>query len=323
MTPRVLVTRHVYPAALEVLRRHADVEYRDRRDGESASELTARLRDKVAIVCQLTDPLPAAVLDAAPELAIVANIAVGYDNIDVTAATARGILVTNTPGVLTETTADFTFALLLAVARRALEADRFVRDGRWQRWEVDLLCGVDVHGKTLGIVGMGRIGRAVARRARGFGMRVLYAGQRDAGEADAERMPLHDLLARADFVSIHAPLTPSTRHLIGARELACMRPGAFLINTARGPIVDEKALVEALRERRIAGAGLDVFEREPALEEGLMQLDHVVLAPHLGSASVETRTRMCTMAAENVVAHLRGERPPNLVNPLAWEQRRR
>ena len=322
MPARVLVTRHVYPAAIDVLRAHAEVDYRDRADGAEPEELAERLREADAMVCQLTDPIPAALLDRAQRLRIVANIAVGYDNIDVAAATARGILVTNTPGVLTESTADFTFALLLATARRVVEADRFVRDDRWRAWQIDLLCGTDVHGKTLGIVGMGRIGQAVARRAAGFGMCVLYAHPRDVDAGLGRRVGLDELLAQSDFVTLHVPLRDSTRHLLGASELARLRPHALLINTARGPIVDEAALLAALREGRLAGAGLDVFEREPQLTPGLAELANVVLAPHLASATVETRTRMCTMAAENVVAGLRGERPPCLVNEAAWGARR-
>ena len=324
MRPRVFVTRPVYPAALERLRAHAEVDAADDRAGLGADALLARVRDADALVCQLTDPIPAALLEAAPRLRVVANIAVGYDNIDVPAATRLGILVTNTPGVLTESTADFTFTLLLATARRVVEADAFVRAERWKRWEVDLLCGVDVHGKTLGIVGMGRIGQAVAGRAQGFGMRVLYASRRAVpAYANAEHVPLDDLLARADFVTVHVPLTAGTRHLLDAAALARMRPGALLVNTARGPIVDEQALVEALQSGRLAGAGLDVFEREPQLTAGLRDLPNVVLAPHLGSATVETRTLMCTMAADNALAALRDERPPCVVNAEAWERRRR
>lgn len=322
MKPRVLVTRHVYSEALDLLRPVADVEYRDAYDGEAPALLRARLADKVAVVCQLTDPMPAVLFDAAPHLRIVANIAVGHDNIDVPAATARGILVSNTPGVLTESTADFTFALLLAAARRVVEADAFVRAGRFCRWQIDLLCGTDVHGKTLGIVGAGRIGAAVARRARGFDMRVLYAHPRRVEGVAGEHVPLPELLQRSDFVSLHVPLTPATTHLIDAPALRRMPPHAILVNTARGPVVDEAALVAALRERVIAGAALDVFEREPELSAGLTDLDNVVVAPHLGSATVATRTRMCTMAAANVVAFLSGERPPNLVDAAAWERRR-
>lgn len=324
MRPRVFVTRPVYPAALERLRAHADVDAADDRAGLAPDALLARAREADALVCQLTDPIPARLLEAAPRLRVVANVAVGYDNIDVPTATRLGILVTNTPGVLTESTADFTFALLLATARRVVEADAFVRAERWQRWEVDLLCGVDVHGKTLGIIGMGRIGQAVARRAQGFGMRVLYASRHPVtATPTAEHVPLDDLLARADFVTVHVPLTAETRHLIDAAALARMRRTALLVNTARGPIVDEQALVEALRSGRLAGAGLDVFEREPHLTAGLRDLPNVVLAPHLGSATVETRTLMCTMAADNALATLRDDRPPCLVDPAAWERRRR
>jgi glyoxylate reductase len=321
MKPGVLVTRHVFEPAIDVLRPLADVDYRDAHDGASESELASRLAGRVAMVCQLTDPITARLLDRAPSLRLVANIAVGYDNIDVTAASERGILVTNTPDVLTETTADFAFALLLAAARRVVEGDRFVRAGKWRAWTIDLLAGEDVHGRTLGIVGMGRIGSAMVRRALGFGMRIVYTSRREHGIAGATRLPLSDLLAASDFVSLHVPLTAETRHLIGADELARMKPTAFLVNTARGPIVDEAALVRALRDRTIAGAALDVFEREPELAPGLAELPNVVLAPHLGSASVATRTRMCTLAAENVAAWLRGADPPNAVNRDAVAKR--
>ncbi len=324
MRPRVFVTRPVYKAALDRLRATADVDAGTEKEGLSPKALALRIRDADALVCQLTDPIPAALLDAAPRLRVVANVAVGYDNIDVAAATRLGILVTNTPGVLTESTADFTFALLLATARRVVEADAFVRADRWRRWEIDLLCGVDVHGKTLGIVGMGRIGQAVARRALGFGMRVRYASRSPSNAIPgAEHASLDDVLATSDFVTLHVPLTPATRHLIDAAALAKMRKGALLVNTARGPIVDERALVEALRSGHLGGAGLDVFEREPELAAGLRDLPQVVLAPHLASATLETRTLMCTMAADNALAALRGERPPCLVNPDAWERRRR
>jgi len=322
MKPRVLVTRHVYRAALDRLAPHADVEYVDQREVLTEDELAARLADKDAVLCQLTDRITARVLDAAPRLRIVANIAVGYDNVDVAAATERGVLVSNTPGVLTETTADFTFALLLAAARRVVEADGFVRAGRWRCWEIDLLCGTDVHGKTLGIVGMGRIGRAVAARARGFGMRLLHANRRPVEVPGSTRVALDELLARADFVSLHVPAEPGAPPLIGARELALMQRTAILVNTARGAIVDEQALVDALRAGRIAGAALDVFAHEPHVPETLLGMPNVVLAPHLGSATVETRTRMATMAADNMVACLRGERPPNLVDERAFARRR-
>lgn len=259
-----------------------------------------------ALLCLLTDRIDAEFLARAPQLRIVANLAVGTDNIDLAAARARGIAVSNTPDVLTDATADLAFALLLAAARRLPWADRYVRGGGFTGWRPDLGLGLDVTGRTLGIVGFGRIGRAVAERARGFRMDVIWHG-RTSG------VPLDELLAQSDFVSLHAPLTNETRHMIGARELRLMRPHAVLVNTARGPLVDEAALVRALREGWIAGAGLDVFEREPALAPGLADLPQVVLAPHVGSATPATRDRMGEVAAENVIAALSGRPIPNRV----------
>lgn len=328
--PRVLVTQRIPEPALERLRAVAEVTLPLNPDGIPArAELQALLRQHAYALVLLTDRIDADLLAACPHLRLVANMAVGYDNIDVAAATARGVMVTNTPGVLTETTADLAWALLLAVARRVVEADRYVRAGKWAHWGPLLLLGTDVHGKTLGIVGLGRIGQAVARRAQGFGMRVLYHSRHRVSSAieqtlGARYVPLVDLLRESDFVSIHCPYNASTHHLIDATALAQMRPTAYLINTARGPIVDETALVEALRDGRLAGAGLDVFEAEPAVHPGLLELDNVVLLPHIGSASLETRTKMALMAAENVVAAIAGRRPPNLVNPevLAGERAR-
>jgi glyoxylate reductase len=257
-----------------------------------------------------------------PGLRIVSNVGVGYDNIDVAAATRHGVMVTNTPGVLDETTADLAFGLLLDAGRRVSEGDRLVRRGGFRTWSIDHMLGQDVHGATLGVVGLGRIGEAVARRARGFGMRVLcatrtpLAGGRER-ELGVTRVDLGTLLAESDFVTLHVPLSAETRHMIGARELRLMKPTAVLVNTARGPIVDEAALVEALAVRRIFAAGLDVYEDEPRVHPGLLELDNVVLAPHIGSASVRTRSRMCEMAVDNLLAGLRGETPPNLVNPTA------
>ncbi len=259
-----------------------------------------------ALLCLLTDRIDAEFFARAPRLRIVANMAVGTDNIDLAAARARGVAVSNTPDVLTDATADLAFALLLAGARRLAWADRYVRGGGFVGWRPDLGVGLDVTGRTLGIVGWGRIGRAVAERARGFRMEVIWHG-RNAG------VPLDELLERSDFVSLHVPLSPETRHLIGERELRRMRPHALLVNTARGPIVDEAALVRALREGWIAAAGLDVFEREPALSPGLADLPQVVLAPHLGSATTATRARMAEIAAQNIVAALRGDAIPNRV----------
>jgi glyoxylate reductase len=261
-----------------------------------------------ALVTLLTDRVDRRVLEAGKRLRIVANVAVGVDNIDVEAATRLGILVTNTPGVLTESTADLTWALILAVARRVVEGDAFLRAGKYHGWDFDLLRGMELRGKTLGIVGAGRIGRAVAARARGFGMRILVH----------RGVPLAKLLQDSDVVSIHVPMSASTHHLIGASELRRMKPTAILINTARGPIVDEKALTEALRKKRIAGAGLDVYEREPEVYPGLARMKNVVLLPHLGSATNESRRAMLDTAIKNVKAAMAGRRPPNLVNPKSW-----
>jgi glyoxylate reductase len=262
------------------------------------------------------------VLAAGTRLRVVANMAVGYDNVDVPAATARGILVTNTPGVLTETTADMAWALLLAAARRVAEGDRLTRTGGWKAWHPSFLLGRDVHGATLGIVGLGQIGLAVARRARGFDMRLLYHSRTRRPEAESELglgfVELEQLLKESDFVSLHVFLSPQTRHLIGERELALMKPTAVLVNTTRGPVVDQRALYRALKEGRIAAAGLDVAEEEPVpLDDPLLTLDNVTITPHVGSASVATRGKMAAMAVENVLAALRGEQPPNCVNPQA------
>lgn len=323
MKPRVLITRHVYPAAVSILQEDCAVDYRDTYDVADEAALIKRLQHADGVVCQLTDPINARVLEQCPKLKVVSQVAVGYDNVDVAAATARGIVVTNTPGVLTEATADLTFALLLAAARRLPTAERYLRDGKWQRWDVDLLCGSDVHGRTLGIVGMGRIGQAVARRARGFAMRILYAGRNPLPhdlerELDAHHVPLDLLLAQSDYVSLHVPLRDDTRGLIGVDQLCRMKRSAFLINTSRGPVVDEAALVAALEEGLIAGAGLDVFEHEPRVHPGLLQLPNVVLLPHVGSAVTSVRSLMCSLAAADCAAVLRGERPKHPVNPQVW-----
>jgi len=323
------VTRRIPDAALDILRQVASV--RVWPDDDVPPPPAALRREAAAadaLLCLLTDQVDGDLLDAAPRLAVVANMAVGYDNVDVAAATSRGVPVTNTPGVLTETTADLAFALILAAARRVAEGDALVRAGGWRSWGPMLLLGQDVHGAALGIVGMGRIGRAVAARGRGFSMRILYADEerRPGVEAElgAQYCSLQELLRRSDFVSVHVPLTAATRGLIGAAELALMKPTAILVNSARGPIVDEAALVAALRAGRPGGAALDVMEREPVGPgHPLLSAPGVLLTPHIGSASVATRTLMATMAAQNVAAVLAGARPPNLVNPEAWERRRR
>jgi lactate dehydrogenase-like 2-hydroxyacid dehydrogenase len=308
---------------VELLRGQFQVDYEGTDDGLTADALLARAQGCQAIMSQLTDKLSAAVIGQLDGVRILANVAVGYDNIDVPAATARGVFVTNTPDVLTETTADFAFARLMAAARRVAEGHAYVRSGEWKKWLIDLLVGQDIWGQTMGIFGIGRIGLAVARRAHGFGMRILYCDDRPApagiaAELKLERVSKEELLRQADFVSLHVPLLSSTRHLIGVEELRLMKPTAILVNTARGPVVDEPALAAALKSKQIAYAGLDVFEDEPQVHPELLKLDNVVLAPHIASATVTTRRRMSTMAAENIVAALTGKRPANLLNPELW-----
>jgi lactate dehydrogenase-like 2-hydroxyacid dehydrogenase len=324
MRAQVLVTKRIFPEAIALLEQHADVDYEATDDGLTSQALIARARGKQVIVSQFTDPLRRDMLDQLPGLRLIANVAVGYDNIDLEAATERGILVTNTPGILTDTTADLAFALLLAAARRITEGHEYIHAGRWTRWTIDLMIGRDIHHRTLGILGMGRIGQAMARRAAGFSMRILY---HDAArispelerELNAEFVTKERLLRESDFVSLHIPLTAETHHAIGEGELRMMKPEAVLVNTTRGPVIDEAALVRALKEHWITAAGLDVFEHEPQVHPGLLECPNAVLAPHVGSASVETRTRMSVMAAENAVAALTGRRPPNLINPGLWD----
>jgi lactate dehydrogenase-like 2-hydroxyacid dehydrogenase len=323
MGSRVLVTKRIYPEAVQLLRARAEVDYIDSDDGLSAVELATRARGKQAIVSQLTDRFDAAVIDALDGVRIIANVAVGFDNIDVTAATRRKILVSNTPDVLTGTTADFAFTLMLAAARRVVEGHQFVHSGKWRTWSIDLLVGHDIHNRTLGIFGMGRIGQEMARRAAGFSMRILYHDAVRATEAIEKQFSLEfvaaeTLLRESDFVSVHVPLLPSTRGMLGAAQFRMMKPTAILVNTARGPVIDEAALAEALEQRVIAGAGLDVFEAEPHVHPKLLELNNIVLAPHIASASVDTRRRMSLIAAENALAAMEGRRPPNLLNPEAF-----
>lgn len=326
MKPRILVTQLVPQPALDLLASVGEVVVDPDPDRIlTKSELIQAVRRHDYLYCLLTNTVDADVLDANPNLKIVANMAVGYNNIDVAAATDRRIPVTNTPGVLTETSADLAWALLMAVARRIVEADNYTRAGKFKAWGPLLMTGTDVHGKTLGIVGMGRIGEAMARRARGFGMRILYHNRRPIDPAreaalGAEYVDLETLLREADFVTIHTPYASETHHLIGSRQLDLMKASAFLINTSRGPVVDEKALVRALQTRRIAGAGLDVYENEPGIEPELLGMTpNTVLLPHIASASLETRTSMALTAAKNVIAVINGERPPNLVNPEIYD----
>jgi lactate dehydrogenase-like 2-hydroxyacid dehydrogenase len=290
------------------------VDYHDSELPLPRAELVRRLQGKDGLICHILSAVDDELLAACPGLKVVANVAVGYNNVDVPAARRRGVIVTNTPDVLTETTADFAWALLMAAARRVVEADRYARSGEWTTWKWDLLWGADVHGKTLGIVGFGRIGRAIARRALGFGMRVLYhdSVRADAAverELRATATDVETLLREADFVSLHTLLTPETRHLIDERTLRLMKPTAILVNAARGPVVDEAALVSALTEGWIAGAGLDVFEQEPVIHPGLLRLPNVTLAPHIGSASRDTRIAMALLAVRNCLAVLEGKPP--------------
>jgi glyoxylate reductase len=316
---KLFITHPLYPESRTLLQSACDCEFWNKQERPTPQEVLARVKDKEGLVCLLTERVGEELIRVAPKLRIVANVAVGYDNVDVPTCTKRGVVVTNTPGVLDETTADFAWALMLAVARRVVEADQYVRAGSWQGWNFDQYCGTDVWGKTLGIIGFGRIGRAMARRAAGFGMRVIYHSRNRATpevekELNAEYRDMNTLLSETDFVSLHVPLNSDTRQLLDAAKFFRMKPTAFLINTARGPIVDEAALVHALEAKKIAGAGLDVFEQEPFIHPGLKR-PNVVMAPHLGSASNETRGRMAMVAAQNAVALFQGQRPPNLVNP--------
>lgn len=318
--PKLYSTHVLFEAPRKMLAEHFDVEYWEGDDRPPRAEVLARVAGKDALISLLTEKIDSELLDAAGlNLRIVANVAVGFDNVDVSLCTSRGVAVTNTPGVLDETTADFTWTLLMAVARRLIEGDRLARSGAWTKWNLDQLCGADVWGKTLGIIGLGRIGRAVARRASGFNMRIIYNSTNRApveveSELRAEYLPRDEVFAQADFLTLHVPLNAATRGIVGPAELARMKRTAFLINTTRGPVVQEEALVHALERGLIAGAALDVFEREPLIPDGLRR-DNVVLAPHLGSASVETRTRMASIAVENAVAFFEGKRPPTILNP--------
>ncbi|MBX3144806.1 MAG: D-glycerate dehydrogenase [Trueperaceae bacterium] len=312
---RVFVTRSLPAEWLQPLTAAGvQVEVRDGSLPAPRAELLERVRGASALVTFIGDAVDEELLAAAgPELKLVANFAVGYDNVDVSACAARGVLVSNTPDVLTDATADFAFALLLAVARRVHQAHEFVASGTWQGWEPTQLLGLELGGATLGIVGMGRIGQAVARRGAGFGMDVVYTARSDKGVAGARWLPLDELLSTSDFVSLHCPLTPSTRGLIGAEALARMKPTAVLVNTARGGIVDDGALAEALRSFRLWGAGLDVFEGEPRVNPALLGLPNVVLAPHAGSATIQARSAMARLCVQAVLDVMAGATPPNLV----------
>ena len=322
---KVYCSHELFEEARKILDAACDVEYWTQAERPTREEVMRRVKDKEGLVCLLTEKVNEELLRAAPKLRIAANVAVGYDNIDLDACTKRGVVATNTPGVLDETTADFAWTLLMAVARRLGEGEQLARSGNWKGWNLDQLCGADIWGKTLGIVGFGRIGRAVARRALGFNMMVIYTDAVRAPE-EAERLvnatftDMNTLLAESDFISLHVPLLEETRGLLDGPKFYRMKRTAFLINTSRGPVVDEAALVAALESKKIAGAALDVYENEPFIHPGLKR-PNVVLAPHLASASLETRTKMAVMAANNVVALFKGQMPPNMVNPSVLKKR--
>ncbi|MFA5027148.1 MAG: D-glycerate dehydrogenase [Candidatus Methylomirabilota bacterium] len=310
----------MFDEAVNLLAKHFDVETNQRDTPVTPVQLVRRLQGKAGAVSLLTESIDERVLSQCPELKIICNVAVGFNNIDVKACTRRGIMVANTPGVLDDTTADLTWALLMATARRLVEADAYFRTGKWKGWGLMQFLGHDVHHKTLGVVGFGRIGKGVAKRAKGFDMRVIYTDVQRADEATEREYGVmyvdkRTLLRESDYVSLHIPLFAETEHYLSQAEFALMKKTAILINAARGPVVDEKALVKALKEGKIAGAGLDVYEKEPKCERSLLAMKNVVLLPHIASASVETRSRMALMAAQNCVAGLGGQRPPNLVNP--------
>jgi len=316
---KVLVTGRLPETVLSLIEQEHHVEINRQDEPMDWKRIVASVTDKDGLLCMITDRIDSELINSAPNLKIIANYGVGFNNIDIDAATARGIPVTNTPGVLTDSTADLTFALILAIGRRLVEGDKITRAGEFKFWAPLHFIGQDISGKSLGIIGLGRIGRAVAKRASAFDMQVLYHSRQQLDPArertlQVEYAGLEYLLKTADFVSLHVPLTMQTTHLIGKKELRLMKPSAYLINTSRGPVVDEKALLNALENREISGAGLDVYENEPELTPGLAELDNVILLPHVGSATIETRTKMALMAAENLLAGLKDETPPNCLN---------
>ena len=319
--PRIFVTRRIPQEGLEILKRCCQVEVSDYDGVIPRSLLLEKVKDTDGLLVLLTDMIDKKVIVAAgKKLRVISNYAVGYNNIDVVEATKRGIMVTNTPGVLTETTADLAWALLMCIGRRIVEGDKLVRAGKFRGWEPMLLLGTDIHESTLGLIGFGRIGQAMARRAKGFNLKVIYYDREPVPpiiekELGASYVSFDELLRKSDFISVHVPLTEETFHLISQEEFSMMKKESYLINTARGPIIDEKALIKALKGGVIRGAALDVFENEPAIEQELMNMDNVVIVPHIGSASYRTRTKMAIMAAKNLISALRGERPEFLVNP--------
>lgn len=319
--PKVFVARKMAQKALDMIANAAEMDLWEGELPPPRDVLLKKVQDIDGLLSLLTDKVDAELMDAAPRLKVVSNMAVGFDNIDVPEATKHGIVVGNTPGVLTETTADFAWALIMATGRRVAEGDRWTRSGKWKTWGPMILLGYDIHHATLGIVGFGRIGIEIAKRARGFNMKILYYDvvrrkPEEEKELGLEYAPnLHDLLSRADFVTIHVPLMAETRHLISTAEFAAMKPTAVFVNTSRGPVVDQKALYQALKSGQIFAAGLDVTEVEPiSMDDPLLTLDNITIAPHTASASVATRTKMATMAAANLIAGLKGEMPPNCVN---------
>lgn len=324
--PRILITRRIPQEALNLLKPHFDIDYYNKPTAIPRKLLLSKIKDKEGLLCILTEKVDRQLLQAAPRLKAVSTYSVGFDHVDIQACNEKRVVVTNTPGILTETTADFTWALLLACGRRLVEGDRFMRRGRYRGWDPLMLLGTDVHGKTLGVLGFGRIGQAVARRAMGFGMKVLYYDtQRIFPEVErqfgAQYCELPELLRQSDYVTVHVVLDASTHHMIDEKAFALMKRSAYLVNAARGPIVDEKALVNALRSGRIRGAALDVYEFEPKMAPGLARLSNVVLAPHLASASLETRTKMGIMAAEGLLDVLaRGKTPVHAANPEVREK---
>lgn len=323
--PKVLLTRLLPQPGINLLKKYFELKINPEDNIMSKEKIIEKIKDKHGLICLLTDKIDAEIMDAGRKLKTIANYAVGFNNIDIDEATKRNIPVTNTPGVLTETTADMVFALILSTARRIVEADRFLRGGKFKGWAPTLLLGNDVYNKTLGIIGFGKIGRAVAQRAKGFHMKIIYyepvrLSHDIEKKYSAEYKSFDDLLKESDFITIHTPLVESTHHLISEKEFSLMKKTAYLINAARGSIVDEKALVEALKKKKIAGCALDVFEREPDVEKELITIPNTILVPHIGSASIETRTKMALIVAENVIAVLVNKtRPPNIVNPEIYK----
>ncbi len=326
MKPKIQVTREVFDETIAFLAQHCEVESNQEDAAFLPDVLARKLADKDGVMCALTDRIDAGLIERCPRLKAVANIAVGYNNIDLAACTARGVMATNTPGVLDDSTADLAWALMLGAARRLTELERRIRSGEWKGWRLKQWLGVDVHHATLGIFGMGRIGQAIARRAAGFEMKVLYHNRKRVSpeiekRCNAAYATKDELLRQADFVVLQVPYSPETHHLIGARELKLMKPTAVLVNSTRGGVVDDAALIAALKSDTIRAAGLDVFEGEPALNPGFLELDNVVLMPHVGSSTEATRRAMAMTAAKNLVAALTGSAPPNLLNPEARERR--